>query len=54
MHGSYEALKGGNAIEAMEDFTGGISENYDLKGLAKDVDLFETMYRAHRKRSLMG
>ena len=54
LHGSYETLKGGNTIEAMEDFTGGVSEIYDIAQLSEEVDLFETMYRAHRKGSLMG
>ena len=54
LHGSYETLKGGNTIEAMEDFTGGVSEIYDLQELPEGVDLFETMYKAHKKGSLMG
>ena len=54
LHGSYETLKGGNTIEAMEDFTGGVSEIYDLKELPEGVELFETMHRAFKKGSLMG
>jgi len=54
IHGSYEALKGGNTIEAMEDFTGGVSEIYDIQELPEDLDLFDTMHKAHKKGSLMG
>ena len=54
VHGSYEALDGGFATEAMEDFTGGVSERFKLQKLPEGIDLFKTMDRAHRKGSLMG
>uniref|UniRef100_A0A182N3N6 Calpain n=1 Tax=Anopheles dirus TaxID=7168 RepID=A0A182N3N6_9DIPT len=31
LFGSYEALSGGSASEAMEDFTGGLTEGYEMK-----------------------
>ncbi|XP_055625913.1 calpain-B-like isoform X2 [Toxorhynchites rutilus septentrionalis] len=37
LFGSYEALRGGSASEAMIDFTGGISETYDMKEAPKDL-----------------
>jgi calpain, invertebrate len=51
--GSYEALKGGTQSEAMEDFTGGITENFDLKQDAPQ-NLFDIMCRAQTRSSLMG
>ncbi|XP_053553696.1 calpain-3 [Bombina bombina] len=52
LHGSYEALKGGNTTEAMEDFTGGVTEFYEIKDAPKDV--FKIMKKAFERGSLIG
>ncbi|XP_033831568.1 calpain-9 [Periophthalmus magnuspinnatus] len=52
LHGSYEALKGGSTMEAMEDFTGGVGEHYDLK--SSPNDLFAIMKKALDRGSMMG
>ncbi|KAM4662816.1 calpain-3 isoform 6-T6 [Discoglossus pictus] len=52
LHGSYEALKGGNTTEAMEDFTGGVTEFYEIKEAPKD--LFKIMKKAFDRGSLIG
>ncbi|GFO35633.1 calpain-a-like [Plakobranchus ocellatus] len=52
LQGSYEALKGGQTSEAMVDFTGGVTETFDLKKAPKD--LFNIMRKACSKGSLMG
>ncbi|KAK4300804.1 hypothetical protein Pmani_027019 [Petrolisthes manimaculis] len=52
LHGSYEALKGGTTCEAMEDFTGGVSEIFDLT--KAPPNLFNIMLKAYQRGSLMG
>ncbi|XP_076044094.1 calpain-B-like isoform X6 [Oratosquilla oratoria] len=52
LHGSYEALKGGTTCEAMEDFTGGVSEIYDLT--KAPPNMFNIMIKAYERGSLMG
>ncbi|XP_055496913.1 calpain-3 isoform X2 [Leucoraja erinacea] len=52
LHGSYEALKGGNTTEAMEDFTGGVTEFFEVKGAPKDM--YKIMKKAAERGSLMA
>ncbi|XP_017779020.1 PREDICTED: calpain-A-like isoform X2 [Nicrophorus vespilloides] len=52
LHGSYEALKGGSTCEAMEDFTGGVTEMYDLEN--SPPDLFQIIKKAFERSSMMG
>ncbi|XP_056301496.1 calpain-3b isoform X1 [Danio aesculapii] len=52
LHGSYEALKGGNSLEAMEDFTGGVTEFYEITEAPKE--LYNIMRKALKRGSLMG
>ncbi|XP_058843256.1 calpain-3 isoform X8 [Acipenser ruthenus] len=52
LHGSYEALKGGNTTEAMEDFTGGVTEFFEMKEAPKEF--FKIMKKALEKGALMG
>ncbi|KAK9722061.1 Calpain family cysteine protease [Popillia japonica] len=52
LHGSYEALRGGSACEAMEDFTGGVTEMYEMN--ASPPNLFKIILKAYERSSLMG
>ena len=52
MNGSYATLKGGSASEAMEDFTGGVSELIELHNPPKDF--FGLVQKSIMKKSLMS
>lgn len=52
LHGSYEALRGGTTSEAMEDFTGGVSESYDLKDAP--ANLFNLLEKGFLNQSMMS
>ncbi|XP_057591467.1 calpain-9 isoform X2 [Hippopotamus amphibius kiboko] len=52
LNGSYEALKGGSAIEAMEDFTGGVAETFTTKEAPRNF--YEILETALRRGSLVG
>ncbi|CAH0598748.1 unnamed protein product [Chrysodeixis includens] len=52
LHGSYEALKGGSTCEAMEDFTGGVTEMYDMAELPPNF--YTILLKAYERNSLSG
>ncbi|XP_055593662.1 calpain-B-like isoform X2 [Uranotaenia lowii] len=48
LFGSYEVLRGGSASEAMVDFTGGVTETFEMKEAPKDLfDIIEKGFRNH-------
>ncbi|XP_053203439.1 calpain-B-like isoform X3 [Panonychus citri] len=54
LHGSYEALKGGTVTEAMTDFTGGLTEFYEIQTDECPSNLLQIMLKAFQRSSFMG
>ncbi|KAL8185921.1 UNVERIFIED_CONTAM: Calpain-9 [Gekko kuhli] len=52
LNGSYEALKGGSTIEAMEDFTGGVGEMYEVKKAPENFP--EILEKALKRGSMVA
>ena len=52
LYGSYGSLKGGRTSEAMEDFTGGVVETFNLTKV--DYSLFQKIEKCAKKASLMS
>ncbi|KAI6232397.1 Calpain clp-1 [Aphelenchoides besseyi] len=52
LYGSYEALKGGTTSEVLEDFTGGLTEFYDLQQAPEN--LLQLIVRGFEMSSMFG
>ena len=53
LKGSYHNLNGGSSSEAMEDFTGGVTEMFDLTQNPPS-NLFKIISKAIKRESMMG
>lgn len=52
--GSYEALKGGHVADALTDFTGGMTETYQLRSNRVPRNIVNIMFKALERQSVIG
>ncbi|ELT98268.1 hypothetical protein CAPTEDRAFT_97820 [Capitella teleta] len=52
LHGSYEAIEGGQTMDALVDLTGGLAERYEVKGA--DPNMYRYLLRAHKAGSFVA
>ncbi|NWZ95605.1 CAN2 protein, partial [Nesospiza acunhae] len=52
LNSTFEALAGGSTVEGFEEFTGGISESYELRRAPSN--LYQIIQKALRAESLLG
>ncbi|KAK2186212.1 hypothetical protein NP493_210g00025 [Ridgeia piscesae] len=52
LHGSYEAIEGGQTMAALVDLTGGLAERYELKGA--DPSMYRHLLRAHKSGAFIA
>ncbi|CAL4066643.1 unnamed protein product, partial [Meganyctiphanes norvegica] len=48
LHGSYEALEGGQSMDAMVDLTGGLAERYDMEDTPDKKRLYKLLLKASK------
>lgn len=51
LHGSYEAIDGGQTMDALVDLTGGLAERYEIE--TKDPNLYRQILRASKSEAFI-
>ena len=52
LHGSYEAIEGGQTMDALVDLTGGLAERHEIKGV--DPSIYKLILSANKAGSFIA
>ena len=52
LHGSYEAIEGGQTMDALVDLMGGLAERYEIKGT--DPNMYRHLRIAHKSGAFIA